>query len=58
MTFRGQKDLNNFLSIIQSSVKGPSSSGALENASSTNVTGAARTLGGLPTWPGVYSDGE
>ncbi len=58
MNFRGQRDLNNFLSIIQGSVKGPASSGSLENASSTNVTGAAKTLGNLPTWPGVYSDGE
>lgn len=58
MTFRGQKDLSSFLSIIQASVKGPSSSSALENTTSTNVTGTAKSMGSLPTWPGVYSDGE
>lgn len=58
MTFRGQKDLTSFLSIIQGSVKGPASSGSLDNSSSANVTGAAKMLGGLPSWPGVFSDGE
>lgn len=58
MTFRGQKDLSSFLSVIQASVKGPSSASSLENTTSTNVTGTAKTMGGLPTWPGVYSDGE
>lgn len=58
MTFRGQKDLSSFLNIIQASVKGPSSASALENTTSTNVTGTAKTMGGLPTWPGVFSDGE
>lgn len=58
MTFRGQKDLASFLSIIQASVKGPASASSLENTTSTGVTGAVRTLGELPTWPGVFSDAE
>jgi hypothetical protein len=52
MTFRGQKDLINFLSTIQASVKGPSSSGAFDASSSSNLL----KMGALPTWPGVYSD--
>jgi len=58
MTFRGQKDLASFLGIIQASVKAPASTAILENTSSAGVAGAAKTLGELPTWPGVFSDGE
>ncbi len=58
MNFRGQNDLLNFLSIIQGSVKGPTSSSVLENTSSMNITRTARSLGGLPSWAGVYSDNE
>lgn len=51
MTFRGQKDLADFMTMIQASVKGPASANSFDGTSS-------KALGALPTWPGVYSDVE
>ena len=56
MSFRGQRDLNSFLSLVQGTVqteKGNTSSG--QNIQSREKLGEA-FMKGVPSWPGVYSE--
>lgn len=56
MTFRGQKDLDGFLSLIQSSIQLPGSSTGFSSNVNGTKAGLMNKFGMLPTWPGSIAD--
>ncbi len=57
MTFRGQRDFLGFINLIQGSIKDPESPTSFERTQASTRSNLNNDfVGGLPSWPGAYSD--